>query len=123
MTNPPNAELLYLLLVENPIVAIDIAETIREHRPGAAILVAEDLAEAARLIADHGPVEMAVFECSPPELAVSGLGRAIEAGGGRVVLIGDRAEESPPEEGVSGWRLLLRPFVSEDIATLLLAPC
>ena len=102
----------YLIVLRHVLVAQDIAMTIADRDPGAPVVTVASASEALPALAGLDRVAVAFVAEAPRALRGSDLGRAIEARGGRVVLIGEAAEA----EGTAlGFPVLARPFSTEDI--------
>lgn len=103
---PKTTEHAYLVVLDDVLVAMDIAETIREFSPGATVLVAANEAEAMTVIGGlHGLVQ-AFVAAEPNGFSGSALCEGIAVRGGSVVLLGDEAEEAVAVR----WPVLQRPF-------------
>lgn len=104
----------YLILSADPLVALDLAQTVREFDAGARILVASNTAEAAALVVAEARIAVALLGLSPE--AAAAIGAEVCARGGRPVLFGadaDLAGASWPGE------VLAVPFTSECVIALL----
>lgn len=86
------------------VVALDLEGCLREHDPGAAIILAATLAEAMRIIAE-GSVTLAVLHVATVEGTPEGV---------PLLLIGQAAEECRGR-----WPVLRGPFSADDVATAL----
>lgn len=103
----------FLVLERNMVIAQDVVEALREHAPRAIVVSADSIVSAIRDISSLNHLTVAFVAAPAGAVQASGLGAAIEARGGQVVLCGTEV----PEEGVelNGWRHLPRPFTSEMI--------
>ena len=97
----------YLVVLRHVVVAQDIAQTLEEAVPGAAVIVAPSMDDAAMVPDGVERVAVAFVGAGPRAWRTSALARAVAARGGRVVLMGGKAEA----EGVAaGFDVLFRPF-------------
>lgn len=102
----------YLIVLRHVLVAQDIAMTIAEFDPAARIVTAASGAEAMSLLAGVGRLAMAFVGAGPGAYRASPLAQAVRERGGRVVLMGDEAEEEGEAEG---FAVLARPFGTGNI--------
>lgn len=102
----------YVVVLKDYLVLQDIVDTIAEHDPGAGIVTAVRMADAVNALAGVMEVVVAFVEASPSDFGNSDLARAIAARSGRVVLLGQAAEETA---GPTEWPVLSRPFRFIDI--------
>jgi len=100
----------YVVLESNIVIARDVAEALKEQAPGAIVVAADSIGAALDQVGTLPRVTAAFIAAPAQRLLASGLGAAIEARGGRIVLCGTDALE----DGVAapGWRRLPRPFTS-----------
>ncbi|MCX7646391.1 MAG: hypothetical protein N2Z62_14000 [Rhodobacteraceae bacterium] len=107
------------MLVPDPLIARDLAETVTEFDPGARILPAHNAAEAGARIAREAQVAVAFLWLSPE--AARPLVPPLAVRGARVVLFGPEADEHR-----AAWRgeHLPTPFSTPMVLHLLrrLAP-
>jgi hypothetical protein len=102
----------YVVVLKDYLVLQDSADTIAEHDPGARIVATSTAMDAVKALGGVLDVVVAFVEASPKEFAGSELARAIAARSGRVVLLGQAAEES---SGQTDWPILSRPFRFVDV--------
>ncbi|QCO56935.1 hypothetical protein EOK75_14130 (plasmid) [Pseudorhodobacter turbinis] len=98
------------------LIAGDLSATIRDFMPFALIIVARDIEEACTLLDGAKPVMLAFVEAGHSDFAASALAERLDRHLGRVVLLGDIAEQQAAE---GGWPVLFRPFFADDILMLL----
>lgn len=110
----PAAPNTYLLLVPDPLVARDLAETVAEFDAGARILLARSAAEAAGRIAREAQLSVAFLWLAPE--AARPLVPPLVVRGARVVLIGPEADE---HRAVWGGEHLPMPFSTPMVLCLL----
>ena len=100
----------FVIYEPTTLVALDLEWCLRDHDPGARIVLAATLADALRTIAE-GAVTLAILHAGPAQVGDTGV---------PTLLIGDAAEQCP-----GPWPVLHRPFSAEDVAaalTRLVAP-
>lgn len=108
----------YLVLLDDVLVAMDIAETIREIAPGASVHVFADEAEAIAALEGLRVLTQAFVAADPAGFDGSDLAKGITLRGGAVVLLGDAAEEA----GATPWPVLQRPFGRDALIAQLRKP-
>ncbi len=108
----------YLVVLGDYLVLRDIADTIAQHDSGATIIAATEAEAALREIERVRELEVAFIEAGPADFAGSDLAHAIRARAGRVVLLGDEAEEA---SGRFDLPVLVRPFRTLDVLRYLRA--
>lgn len=94
----------YVIHEPTMLVALDLEWCLRDHDPGADIVLAATLAEALRVIAE-GAVTLAILHAGADQVG---------AAGAPLLLIGDTAEDRP-----GPWPVLRRPFSADDVAAAL----
>lgn len=98
---------VYLIVLADYLVTQDLVETVSDHDPDAALIKCRTMDEAVDALEDVERIAVAFVHAAPSEMARSSLPASITSRGGRLVLIGDDAEEcSEPGE----WTVLQRPF-------------
>lgn len=102
----------YLIVLRHVLVAQDIALTIAEFDPGARVVTAASVAEAMSLLPSVERLVMAFVGRGPDAYRASPLAQAVKDRGGRVVLMGEEAEE---EGEAQGFAVLARPFGTGNI--------
>ncbi len=108
---------LYLVVMNEIVVAEDLRGAILEYDPGAVVVIEASLAAAeAALLRSDLPLRGAFVAASPAELVESQVGAVMCAGVRSVVLLGDAAEQEGPGEG---YVVLVRPFSTSDVHALL----
>lgn len=114
---------VYLVAVRDFVVSQDLADTVRDFDPGATILSARNCREALTAIRSGDPLALAFVEAGPDRVARARLDIAIRDRGGRLVLLGDDAEDAWEIGSRAGrvWPVLMRPFSSQVVTTLLMA--
>lgn len=110
----PAAQNAYLILVPDPLIARDLAETVSEFDAGARILLARSAAEAVERIAREAQITLAFLWLAPE--AAGPLVPALAVRGARVVLFGPEADERR-----AMWRgeHLPMPFSTQMVMCLL----
>lgn len=116
---------VYLIIEDSPLVAADIAEAIRVLVPDARVVeLRTDVAmageDAVATSTQTVALATAFISMRVADLVHSGLGTAIVARGGRVVVLADDSEEAA-DAAMHGWSAVLRPFMAEDL-TPFIAP-
>lgn len=111
--------LTYLVLVDPDLVADDIRLTITEADPAARVVVAHSAIEAAAALETVTCVNVAFIGLPPESPTAVTLAAAVRKRGGRLVFIGDEAEDlgSGPD-----WSVLERPFTTDCVLAALAGP-
>lgn len=111
----------YVVLARDAIVAQDLVETILEHDPGAVVHRARNFVAAAQEIEAAPRLAAVLLDIDPALLAASQLPAVIAARGGRLVVMGNAAEEAAATlaQEHPDWIVLMRPFDSETTAAVL----
>lgn len=112
----PLSRNVYLIVLDDSIVAQDLAETVSEHDPLAGLISCKTLTEAVDAVAHVERIVVALVEAGPEQFRASPLAGLIAAKGGRVVLMGDDAEDSGM---ASGYPVLQRPFFPKTVLAIL----
>ncbi|WP_095588924.1 hypothetical protein [Actibacterium ureilyticum] len=102
----------YLVVVEDVIVGMDIADAIASVLPEAEVLRCRDAVEALRIMGPHRDISRAFVEADPVGFAGSPLAHDIARRGGHVVLLCDFADGGGASQDVD---ILLTPFGAGDI--------
>ena len=102
---PPHGA--YLVVLDDYLVAQDLAESIAYHDPAAEVIVRHTVAEAVAAMDSVETIEVAFVGEAPARYAGSQLAQMIRSKSGRVVLLGDEAETAGE---AAGWSVLHRPF-------------
>ena len=103
----------YLVALKHVVIAEDVAQTIRDHDPGADVILVRDL---GAIPGDRHPL-VAFLGLSPTDARRLPVVRDLLERGTRLVLIGDEAEETGE---ATSWWVLPRPFTSDAVLALLL---
>ncbi len=120
MTHPPSlSRRVYVVGLSDRVVAMDVAETIELHDRTAQIVFASTPDDLDATLNDLDQIEMAIVEWTSSEAERTRLATAVTARGGRLVLVGDAAGHATTQERAQRWRVLMRPFVTEDILAAL----
>ena len=112
---------IFLVVESNPIVALDLAQSIREVCPRA-VIRSVTTAEAALVVLAEGDALVAAFLSLREErILESGLDRAVLTAGGRVVVVSAilTAEAARRRD----WLLLAAPFRIEDVHQMVAGLC
>jgi hypothetical protein len=112
MSDTNGAPRTYLIVMQQVLVAQDIALTISDHDPGANVIIASTHAEAEAALVTVADLVLAFVADAPWQFMASSLGQAIMARGGRVVLLGEAAEEAGP---TAQWGVLDQPFTTDAV--------
>jgi len=102
----------YVIVMREALISQDLSLTIADHDPGARVVFAANLRDAETVVAGLTHIVMAFIIEGPKQFLQSDLSRAIRARGGRVVLLGDDAEEVGP---TPDWDVLYRPFSTDEV--------
>ncbi|WP_102223762.1 hypothetical protein [Acidimangrovimonas sediminis] len=97
---------IYLVVLADMVIRMDLTEAIHELHPGAEVLAANTPDEAEARLMPHERLEQAFVSQGPDAYAGSTLETEISRRGASVVLLGDAAEEAPPGR----LPVLRRPF-------------
>lgn len=109
----------YLILVQSMIVTLDIRLAIADAVPSADIVVVHDAAEAGRVLHGIESIHVAFLELAPDSDTCLSLVKVVRRLGGRVVLLGDEAEDLGPRQD---WMVLERPFTNDCTLAALTDP-
>ena len=121
MRTPSRTEAdVYVIVVRDFLVHTDLVDTVREFDPLAIVLSASDCGDATALIAAQSRIAVAFIEAGPAEIVAARLDRMVADRRGRLVLLGDAAEDAW-EEGAAPhlWPTLLRPFSSQAMLSMI----
>lgn len=102
----------FLVLLNDPFVAEDVARSISEHDPSARVLCAQSPEAALLLVQTEAGIGVALLQMAPDEFRRSPLGQVLSAAGTRIALAGDAAEE---QGEACPYEVLQRPFSSADL--------
>ncbi|WP_347311419.1 hypothetical protein [Defluviimonas sp. SAOS-178_SWC] len=113
----------YLVAVRDFVVSQDLADTVREFDPGAMIVTARTCRETLNAIKTCDRLALAFVEAGPDRILRARLDVTIRERHGRLVLLGDDAEDEWETGGAPGriWPVLMRPFSSQAVTALLIA--
>ena len=115
-SDPKDYPAIIVVILNEVLIARDIETIVRGVRPGARVLLAQTLHEAADSL-PRGRIELAFVQVDSAVIAASTLGQRVAADGGRVVVLcADEGRQLP-----QGWTALPYPFASADVASLLAA--
>ncbi len=114
---PPAARDTFLVVLDDVLVARDLAQTAAEFSPACDVVVTTTSALALVALADVVNLNAAFLGMEPDAFDGSALQAAIATRGGRVFLLGEEAERLGRGEG---WEALVRPFTSDAVKTALL---
>ena len=106
----------YLILVQPPLVSMDIALTLADHSPGAKIITARTAREAQQALSSQHSLVAAFLGMGPDAFAKGDLAPVIRALSAEVILIGEDAEDAGPGPE---WSVLERPFTSDGVIAAL----
>ena len=105
------------LIVGSPgLIRMDLTETVSESVPGAFLLVAESLDEAAEVIARHKDIKAAFVQASSALLLASPVATLLDRMSCKVILMGPDAED---ETASGAYPVLRRPYFADDVADFL----
>jgi hypothetical protein len=112
---------VYLIAVQEYVVAQDLADTIRDFDQGAEVHLAKSCVEARLQVDRLARVSLVFVEAGALAIARAGLDAAVQARGGCLALLGDEAEDDwdNGREAVRLWPVLMRPFSSQSVLSLL----
>lgn len=102
----------YLIVLRDFVVMQDLADTISEFDPGAQVIAVAHATAALAAIAPVVRLVLAFVEAAPREFEKTELAAAIASRGGRLVYLGDAAEDAA-ETGRAV--VLRRPFSSQVV--------
>jgi hypothetical protein len=108
----------YLVVLSQGVVALDIAMTIEEFDPAAPVVAALSCDEAVPVLDSIDRIAVAFVDKAPEAYADSVFARKVAERGGRVVLLGQEAEEKGAD---LGFAVLERPFSTEHVTSHLAA--
>ncbi|MEZ5779791.1 MAG: hypothetical protein R3E44_15655 [Paracoccaceae bacterium] len=111
-SEPPSSA-HYLVVVHDGVVLSDLAQTIAEFDPAAPVIAVTSPSEALRKIDSAARLAVAFIEMSPSRFAGSALAAAIAARRGRVIYLGDAAEDEA--DTVGAHLVLQRPFTPDIV--------
>ncbi|WP_353471229.1 hypothetical protein PVT71_07785 [Salipiger sp. H15] len=102
----------FLVLLNDPFVAEDVARSISEHDPSARVVCAQSAEAALLLVQSEGHIGVALLQMAPDEVPRSPLGQLLHAAGTRIALAGDAAEQQGEH---CAYEVLQRPFNSAEL--------
>ena len=109
---PVKPEMSYLVLVQPVLVATDIGMAIAEWDLNANVIIAHSAKEAARALKNVDCLCVAFLGLPPASADAVQLAADIRARGGRLIFIGDEAEDMGPGPD---WSVLLMPFTTNCV--------
>jgi len=114
--SPKTPRPTYVIVLREAVIAQDIALTIADFDPCAGVIVAHSAEAAAVALFDVGQVAVAFVSEAPSRFVHTALAAEIARRGGRVVLMGEEAEDT----GASAkWGVLALPFDTETVIRFL----
>lgn len=108
---------IYLIVVRDRVVLMDLADTVAEFDPRAVVLSRSSGAEAMAALRTHARLKLAFVEEGAGNVSRLGMDVAIAERGGKLILLGDDAEsewEAGDREALR-WPLLMRPFSTQTV--------
>ena len=116
MGDEQDLQQVYLVIEPDPLLRTDLTETL-QYRDRKAIVIAERSADAAmHQIAGFDTIRLALVAAGPCDFAASRLAQLIGQKGGKVVLMGDRAEAVGEAKG---FTVLHRPYSETQVLALI----
>ena len=94
------------------LVAVDIGQAIADFVPRANIIIVQRASEAGEALKSVESIHVAFLGLAPDSEKGRHLADAVRARGGRLVLIGEEAEDQVPGRD---WTLLERPFDTDAV--------
>lgn len=118
-TDSMNGE-VYVLMLRDFVVLKDLEDTVRDYAPAAIVLTASECDQALALIEGLDRISIAFVEAGAEAVAAARIDALVAARGGRIVLLGDDAEDEwEAGNQTSVLPILLRPFSSQTVERLL----
>ncbi|MDI3335567.1 hypothetical protein QKW60_04040 [Defluviimonas aestuarii] len=113
---------VYVIAVHDFVVLKDLEDTVREFDPTATVLTTTSCDEAITKIRTQDQLAMVFIEAGPVYISAVRMDELVRARGGRIVLLGDDAEDEW-DEGRSPrrWPTLQRPFSSQSVLSIIIA--
>ncbi|MCB2116983.1 MAG: hypothetical protein KDE00_11965 [Rhodobacteraceae bacterium] len=110
----------YVIAVRDYVVLADLCDTIRDLDPRAVVLSTADPGEVPNLVQQEAHLSAVLIEAGPSEVCGTLLNMAVRARGGRLILLGDDAEEAWEAARLvsAPWPTLLRPFTADIVHSL-----
>ncbi|WP_284165349.1 hypothetical protein [Frigidibacter sp. SD6-1] len=102
----------YLVVVGDCVVLQDLSDTVAEFDTGATVIAVNRASDALLAIAKVPEIVVAFIEAAPDDFACTRLCAAIHARRGRMIFLGDEAEEACASVRTP---ILHRPFSSEIV--------
>ncbi len=114
---------VYLVAVQDFVVSQDLIDTVRDFDPTAEVITARDCHGALLAVTSHPRLTLGFVEAGPDRVARAHLDVAIRRRRGRLVLLGDEAEEEWESGAHAGddWPVLMRPFSTQTVTAMLAA--
>ena len=112
----------YVVMATDYVVLRDLVETVRDFSPGAEIVASDRLDLVRELVSAVDRIAIAFLEAGPSRIARDGVEIAIRARGGRLVLLGDDAEDEceAMARAARAWPILRRPFSTRMVKALMM---
>lgn len=112
----PAGKETFVVVLEDFVVARDLAQIAAEYSPGCDVVIATTPAEAIAALATVGRVSAAFVAADPATFDGSALQAALASRNGRVLLIGEAAEMAGRG---ADWVALVRPFTAATVKNAL----
>ena len=107
---------VYLVVEPDAVLRMDLTETL-QYRDRQAVVIAGHSADQALLqLSAFETIQLALVAAAPCDFAASRLAQLIGQKGGRVVLMGDCAEEVGE---ANGFKVLHRPYSETEVLALI----
>ncbi|MDC0658524.1 hypothetical protein N6L27_10995 [Leisingera sp. SS27] len=114
---------VYLIASRNFLVTCDICDTILDFDPAAEINVQSSQSAALPFLSRYRRIAVAFMECGSEMIARFGIDQTVRSRGGRLVLMGSRAErELERQSRKLRWPVLSRPVSTQMIIGHLMPP-
>lgn len=117
--SPWQDDAIFLILLSQYVVSLDIAVTIADARPGAKVIRASSVEEALEKVREFTCIEAAFIANSMMAEASPLLVPALTVRGGRIVVVGAEVGDGPFQPA---WKMLNEPFVSRSVTDLVEHP-
>lgn len=110
---------VYLIAVRDFVVRKDLEDTVLDFDPAAVVLTATSCAEALGRIRMRDKLAVVFVEAGPIKVSASGIEDMVRSRGGRLVLLGDDAEDAVDAQSAGRWSTLQRPFFSQTVLSII----
>lgn len=108
----PPTEPVYMVVVSDPVVALDLAEIIRDHSPVASVHFAQSREEADRILSGLDRLSVAILDGGLNGMDLGPLPERVVTLSGRMVVLHDMDPDRPLAPPT---RYVRRPFTSSMI--------